>query len=536
VITIKRSKILPWIILGIILAFVIAVRVRLLDVPLERDEGEYAYMGQLMLQGVPPYAEAYNMKLPGTAMMYALFMALFGQTTSGIHAGLMAVNAASIVLVFLVGRKLMSTAGALSSSAAYSVLSLGSSVLGFAAHATHLVVLPALGGSLLLLNAVKKRATAAFFLPGMLFGLAFIMKQPGLFFLLFGMAFMLFSHVSSETKPPAKDLLLSLSAFSSGGALPLLAVVLWTVTSGSFEKFWFWTVQYAFSYGSQVSGDAAWFNAASGLSGASEGVLPLWLLALSGFAAMFFFKDMSGQKRFFTLFLFFSTLTVLPGFYFRAHYFITLLPALSLSVGLFVDIVNRMGSRFQPHPVVRWAGSGAFIALLASLIASQSGYLFSEDPVSLSRRFYEGNPFAESMEIARFIEADSSPADKIAVFGSEPQIYFYAKRRAATGYLYTYGLMEYHPYAREMQQEMIREIEQSRPKYIVAVHDDLSWLIRPGSERLIFEWFESYVQRGYKAVGIVDMISRDGSLFISGPDAEHYSVRASAYLIVYKRV
>ena len=116
-ITINRSQILPWIILGIILAFVIAVRVRLLDVPLERDEGEYAYMGQLMLQGVPPYTEAYNMKLPGTAMMYALFMALFGQTTSGIHAGLMAVNAASIVLVFLVGRKLMSTAGALSASA-----------------------------------------------------------------------------------------------------------------------------------------------------------------------------------------------------------------------------------------------------------------------------------------------------------------------------------------------------------------------------------------------------------------------------------
>lgn len=34
--------------------------------PLERDEGEYAYAGQLMLQGIPPYQLAYNMKLPGT--------------------------------------------------------------------------------------------------------------------------------------------------------------------------------------------------------------------------------------------------------------------------------------------------------------------------------------------------------------------------------------------------------------------------------------------------------------------------------------
>jgi hypothetical protein len=43
-----------WIALAIVLLFVVAVRIRLLDIPLERDEGEYAYMGQLFLQGVPP--------------------------------------------------------------------------------------------------------------------------------------------------------------------------------------------------------------------------------------------------------------------------------------------------------------------------------------------------------------------------------------------------------------------------------------------------------------------------------------------------
>ena len=42
------------------------IRYRLLDVPLERDEGEYAYAGRLILDGVPPYQGIYNMKLPGT--------------------------------------------------------------------------------------------------------------------------------------------------------------------------------------------------------------------------------------------------------------------------------------------------------------------------------------------------------------------------------------------------------------------------------------------------------------------------------------
>ena len=79
-----------WIILcGLvaILALAALIRVRLLGVPLERDEGEYAYAGQLMLQGIPPYELAYNMKLPGTYAAYALIMAVFGQTGFSIHVG-----------------------------------------------------------------------------------------------------------------------------------------------------------------------------------------------------------------------------------------------------------------------------------------------------------------------------------------------------------------------------------------------------------------------------------------------------------------
>ena len=47
------------------LLFVAYVRPRLVDVPLERDEGEYAYTGQLILEGIPPYQLAYNMKFRG---------------------------------------------------------------------------------------------------------------------------------------------------------------------------------------------------------------------------------------------------------------------------------------------------------------------------------------------------------------------------------------------------------------------------------------------------------------------------------------
>ena len=78
----------PWLVVVAILLMVGIIRVRLLEMPLERDEGEYAYAGQLILQGIPPYELVYNMKLPGTYFAYAIGMAIFGQTISGIHLDL----------------------------------------------------------------------------------------------------------------------------------------------------------------------------------------------------------------------------------------------------------------------------------------------------------------------------------------------------------------------------------------------------------------------------------------------------------------
>jgi hypothetical protein len=63
-----------WGLVIFILLVAIALRVHLLSVPLERDEGEYAYAGQLTLQGFLPYAKVYTMKMPGIYGAYALMM------------------------------------------------------------------------------------------------------------------------------------------------------------------------------------------------------------------------------------------------------------------------------------------------------------------------------------------------------------------------------------------------------------------------------------------------------------------------------
>src|SRR6185369_332573 len=97
--TVKRSRAVAWILLAAGLALAFAVRVRLRDLPLERDEGEYAYAGQLILEGTPPYVEVSNMKLPGTYYAYAVLLAIFGRSPAGIHVGLAVWTTASALLL-----------------------------------------------------------------------------------------------------------------------------------------------------------------------------------------------------------------------------------------------------------------------------------------------------------------------------------------------------------------------------------------------------------------------------------------------------
>ncbi len=177
--------------LFIILLFTSIVRVRLLPVPLERDEGEFAYFAQLILRGIPPFVHAYTMKLPGVSVLYALFMLVFGQSASAIHLGLLIVNALTIIMVYLLAKSLFDRVAGLSAAAVFAVLSLGPEVLGVFAHATNFVIFFALAGYLVLFKAVNSRRMSLYLWSGLLFGLAFLMKQHGVFFALFALMYLL---------------------------------------------------------------------------------------------------------------------------------------------------------------------------------------------------------------------------------------------------------------------------------------------------------------------------------------------------------
>ena len=159
------------------LVLVAAVRLRLLNLPLERDEGEYAYAGQLMLQGIPPYQLAYNMKFPGTYAAYAVIMALFGQTPAGIHFGVLCLTTLTALMLFWLGKKMLDSTAGMVAATSYAVLAASPSMLGLAGHATHFAAFFATAGLCLMWKARQNGRWLAVFAAGCLFGLAVLMKQ-----------------------------------------------------------------------------------------------------------------------------------------------------------------------------------------------------------------------------------------------------------------------------------------------------------------------------------------------------------------------
>jgi hypothetical protein len=516
----------PYLALLLILALFAVIRVRLRNMPLERDEGEYAYAGQLLLQGIPPYALAYNMKLPGTYAAYALLLAIFGQTPAGVHLGLLLVNTATTLLMFLLAARLMGQLGGVIAAAAYALLSTSPSVMGLEGHATHFVVLAAVAGILLLLKAIESGKNWLLFASGVLLGLAFVMKQPGFLFPLFGGLYLL--RTAAESTSDWRKVIRQCAIFSTGVVLPFALTCLLMWRAGVFRAFWFWTFSYASQYVSEVGFTQGMQELRRVLPHIVGPLWGIWAIAGLGLTALFWDAVARSRAVFLAGFLLFSFLAVCPGFNFRDHYFILLLPALSLLAATAVVSVTRTLKENHRDilalvPVVIFA-----VAFVYSLTA-QWEFLFEMDPVTASRVIYQPNPFPEAIQVGDYLRSHSAPDARIAVLGSEPEIYFYAHRHSATGYIYTYNLMEHQRYASRMQQQMISEIEAVSPEFLVFVDVPYSWGVRPGSDTGILSWAKHYLQTQYELVQTVNVLQLAPSPDVGATELSPFKV------LIFKR-
>lgn len=514
------------IMLAALVALSAILRLRLATMPLERDEGEYAYFGQLILRGEWPYVAAHHMKLPGTYYAYAAIMGLLGETDVAIRIGLVLINAATIVLVFALARRLAGDVAALTAAAAFAMASLGSAVVGFTANAEHFVLLPALAGLLLLTRDAPSlpRVLAA----GVLLGIGFVMKQPGLAFAGCGAAWLALDPA------PISRRAVAILVLAIGAALPHALLCLAMLAGGAFDAFWFWTVTYLREYGTMIDVPTGLGELRLQLSILLPAAPLTWLLAAAGLAALATPTLALRTRLRLLLLLAASAAAVVPGLRFTDHYFVLLLPALALLAGVGVDALARRSAAWRADAPRAVALAAPALIVVLALLHDRDTWLV-RTPNENARALYGVNPLAEAVEIGRELDRRAAPDDRIAVIGSEPQIYFYARRRGATGYLYMYPLMEPHPFAHAMQDEMIAQLERAEPRFLVLVNVDTSWSRRPDSSLKILDWAARTVDERYRPIGLVEMTPDGPSRSVWGDAAATATPTSRAYVAVFER-
>lgn len=497
----------------------IGVRIGFLSLPLERDEGEYAYVAQRILDGAAPYQDAYSLKMPGIHLVYAGILGTLGSSVQAIHVGLLLANLLGLTTCFLLARRWVGDHAAVLAAAILAFLSVGSPVQGVFANAEHFV-LPGILGGWWLLHRGGEPGSRDRFLAGIALGLAVVTKQHAAPFLLAGFAWMLLQPGSARAR-------LSRGLTVAGGAaVPFLAVVTWLAVRGSLDAATFWTVTYAVKYVASLPSDLAlmYLRIRGG-----DLVLQNWPVMAAAVAGLVLVARNPGPagRAPWILFALASLAAVSIGGYFRPHYFVLALPLVALLAA--TSLV-----RLRP-PLVRGLLVGAVLFLG---VLPQRAFLFGDEENALTTCYGTGveKLFAASPEIARYLEENSSPDDTIAIFGSEPQLLFYSQRRSATGYIYVYPLMEDHDLVEQMQQEMIDEVRAAEPRLLLFMNLTHSWVATEDSDRRIMRWAQQYWRKHYQRVGVVEFPRDAPTRFFWDDDAAARLPQGQEWVAVFRRL
>jgi hypothetical protein len=506
--------------LFLVILIVLFVRLRLLNIPFERDEGEYAYAGQSLLQGLLPYRDFYNMKMPGAYFAFALIIKYLGHSAIAIRFATICINFANAELVYRIAKTRLQSDESTIAASVYLLLSLTYEAQGWVSNSEHFVLTPALIG-IYALSLVEKapflKQNSLFCLSGIALMYAFLTKQHAFGYLIFAVLWIGFislqkvqNGIFSNTNL-LKRLFIRYFFFGMGCFIPIFLLGIYLYTNDLLEPFYFLTFKYAAAYTSIISPPLKYISNFRPIFWNS---LVHWtiffavirILCLSKWREKVAEKASESLSLRVYLLLFFvcSFACVCPGGYFRSHYFHLMFPVSSLLIGLGMARCTlfwvKTCQKLRLTPLKLQA-----MGLLAFVIA-QFGYLFAWTPDKIALKMYDSS-FKEMKEIGLMLSTQTQSTDKIAILGSEPQIYFYANRVAASGFLYHFPLIEAQKYSETMSKQFTNEIENARPTIFIDNH----FLRFDGCNQLTYNYLQQWKNNFCKDYEIIGRVYRDFS-------------------------
>ncbi len=477
----NNVAVIDMLVLGLAVAITLYLRLNLLNIPFDRDEGEYAYAGQQILQGNLPYDVIYNMKFPGVYYMYAAVFAVFGESVAAIRLTGLCMHLATTFFLFGCVSFLFSKRTGIYAAATFLIISLSFPAESILSNAEVFVVFFGCAGLWMMIQYLNKQKWLWLFFSGVMLCLSCLMKQPGAIYGV--MALVVFLVYKPKTVSYFKLLI-----WIIGGLLPAGLLLGYLQYHELMANFIFFCFIYGREYATMVNGIVGRYLFVTNYR---DIFLNSWIFVVISLVALVWSIVFYQQKKWWLLWLIvlLSALAVVPGLYFRKHYFIFLHPAVAIAAAYFlVDGSKIISNKFKNY----FAPAVFAIGTLQFLIFGFRNYdMFQINGETYSRKMANYAIFADAPAIGNYIRSISDSNKVIGTMTNEPELLFYANRKSASGYLYMYPLFEYHPYFEQMTKEYMEQIVTQKPEIFVRTNIHNTGKNKNNID-IVLQWWETY--------------------------------------------
>jgi hypothetical protein len=524
----------------VLIAFLcVIVRLNVLDIPLNRDEGGFAFFGQLLHQGGALYQDGFDHKPPGIWLWYWLLSSIVDFDAVRLHVVLLVYNLITLFVLVLGTSRFFSVATGLWAGLIYAVASSSWQIEGFSASAEMFMLLPILGSLFLCMLGMERQTWPPLFASGLLAAWCFWIKQPALVISCFLVLFILVGSLrDSSFGESFKDRLIKgvklAIVFGLGIAIPSILLCGYFAVEGRWHEFIYWSFTHSLDYAVTFSLSTYLHSIGMRLLGTMSANPFAWALAVGTCLILPFYRLREGLIV--AGFFLSSLVSACHSPFMYRHYMALVIPALSLAAGVGA---SALVDRFTGNKTLRALAAAVLVILVAvgPVVRDRHYYLYNT-PFETSRRMFDLNPFPESPVVAAYLKERTQPSDRILILGSEPQILVLADRPSATRHVFFYQVVGPYKRAGRFQQEVLQDIAKNRPRYVVAVSLDVSWLSDPKTSEQFLRSVNQWLSDDYALDALVSLHGKTPAVIPVDrlTEAERQGIMEREHIAIFRRV
>jgi hypothetical protein len=494
--------------LGIILLFLLLLRLPTFSEPLGLDQGLFSSIASGILKGQLPYRDLWDHKPPAVFYIYAAAFKLLGAQVSSVAFLEYVVVLLITAFLAFTGKILWGPRPGLIAAALFGLFSLSSFFEGFwgRSQAEVLFSLFIIIGIFILFRFPPQGALFPL-LAGIFLGLAFTVK----FSALLNFAPVASVIVIRKLSHNWRKKIITLLYIALGCSLVPLGAGLYFWFQGAGKEF-YWSVITFNKYYAQLAshqglgGRILWTTL-----GFAHKTALLWGLALLGLVLMGSTKERA-HLVIFSLWLFHAFLSVwLQDKFYGYHFYPILLPLVLIATRGAEGLLTWAQAR-------SWRWLPASLLIIAGLVfwgwdyikfnRENIKYIAGQEKIITHWRSFDQGPisFARNYKLADYLRRRSSPQDAILVWALAPDLPFLSERPSASKYLLHHYLLtpsapmsQLLPGLAERQKNFMEEVQRKNPRFILVGTRDINGYEPKDSYAQMQEFpaFYQWVEKNY---------------------------------------